>query len=134
MSVYFGDKNRLIKAVAAGFIVSVGSTAILLCLFAFILNMISGIPYGIIDYAVIAVEAIAVFAGAYTAAAIMKSRGLIIGLLSALLIILLNIAFSLGSGAADIGLITAIKTVVLLIAGIVGGIVGVNKKEKIRIH
>ena len=134
MSVYFGDKNKLIKAAAAGFLISVAVTAVLLCLFAAVLNFMSGIPYGIIDYVVIAAEGIAVFIGAYIAAVILKSKGIVIGLISALLIFILNIIFAMSSGAADIGVMTVIKAVVLIICGIAGGILGVNKKEKIRIR
>lgn len=134
MSVYFDDKSKVIKAVAIGFIVSVALTAVLLCLTALILNMVSGIPYSVIDYAVIALEGVSVLIGSYTAAAIMKSKGIIIGLLPALLLFVLNFIFSMCSGAADIGALTLIKAAVLIICGIAGGIIGVNRKEKIHIH
>jgi hypothetical protein len=47
---------------------------------------------------------------------------------------ILTAAISLGSGSADIGVISIIRAAVLLICGIGGGILGVNKKERIKIH
>ncbi|MBQ3331439.1 MAG: TIGR04086 family membrane protein [Ruminococcus sp.] len=109
-------------------------TAILLtCVFGFILKMMSGIPYGMIDYVVIGIEGISVLLGAYIACVIVKSRGLIIGAVigSVSLLILLCCGFILPEN--NIGLLTVIRCAVLLVCGIIGGIVGVNKKERVKI-
>ena len=134
MSFFTDDNNKLIKATGIGLLFAVFFTAILSCLFALILNYLSGIPYGILDYVAVGIEGISVFFGAYIAAAIVKSRGLIVGALCAVSLFILTAAISLGSGAADIGLISVIRAAVLLICGIGGGILGVNKKERIKIH
>ena len=134
MSVFTGDNNKMLKATGIGVFLSVVFTAILSCLFALILNYLSGIPYGIIDYAAVGIEGISVFFGAYIAAAIVKFKGLIVGVLCAVTLYILTAAISLGSGSADIGVISIIRAAVLLICGIGGGILGVNKKERIKIH
>ena len=134
MSFFTGDNNKLLKAAALGLILSVVITGLLSCIFALILDFMSGIPYGIIDYVAIAIEGISVFLGAYIAAAIVKSKGLIVGVICAAALIILTAAISLGSGAADIGFISILRAAVLLICGIGGGILGVNKKERIKIH
>lgn len=134
MSVFTGDNNKLLKAAALGLILSVVFTGLLSCFFALILNFLSGIPYGIIDYAAVAVEGISVFLGSYIAAAAVKSKGLIVGVLCAAALFILTAAISLGSGTADIGVISVLRAAVLLICGIGGGILGVNKKERIKIH
>ena len=134
MSFFTGDSNKLLKAAALGLILSVVITGLLSCIFALILDFMSGIPYGIIDYAAVAIEGISVFLGAYIAAAIVKSKGLIVGVLCAAALIILTAAISLGSGTADIGVISILRAAVLLICGIGGGILGVNKKERIKIH
>ena len=134
MSFFTGDNNKLLKAAALGLILSVVFTGLLSCIFALILDFMSGIPYGIIDYAAVAIEGISVFLGAYIAAAIVKSKGLIVGVLCAAALIILTAAISLGSGTADIGVISILRAAVLLICGIGGGILGVNKKERIKIH
>ena len=134
MSFFTGDSNKLLKAAALGLILSVVFTGLLSCIFALILDFMSGIPYGIIDYAAVAIEGISVFLGAYIAAAIVKSKGLIVGVICAAALIILTAAISLGSGIADIGVISILRAAVLLICGIGGGILGVNKKERIKIH
>ena len=134
MSFFKGDNNKLLKATATGFILSIIFTVILSCLFALILSFTSGIPYGIIDYAAVGIEGISVFSGAYIAAALVKSQGIIIGALCGVTFFILTAALALSTGSADIGVITVIRLAVLLICGIVGGILGVNKKERIKIH
>ena len=134
MSVFTGDNNKMLKATGIGLLLSVVFTAILSCLFALILNYLSGIPYGTIDYVAVGIEGISVFFGAYIAAAIIKYKGLIVGVLCAVTLYILTAAISLGSGSADIGVMSIIRAAVLLVCGIGGGILGVNKKERIKIH
>lgn len=134
MSVFTGDNNKMLKATGIGVFLSVVFTAILSCLFALVLNYLSCIPYGIIDYVAVGIEGISVFFGAYIAAATVKCKGLIVGDLCAVTLYILTAAISLGSGSADIGVISIIRAAVLLICGIGGGILGVNKKERIKIH
>ena len=134
MSVFMSENNKQIKAVAAGVLISAAVTAVLSCLFALILNLMSTLPYGILDYAAIIIEGLSVFIGAYIAAVIVKSRGLVIGSLISLIFLIIIVAFAMGTGKADLGIVTLIRAVVLILCGIGGGILGVNKKERIRIH
>ena len=134
MSVIIKNNNKQIIAVSIGVLISVILTAMLSCVFALILNFLSAVPYGIIDYAVIATEGLSVFLGAYIAAAITKSRGMITGLIISIIMLMITVAFAMGSGKSDVGIITVIRAAVLIICGIGGGILGVNKKDRIRIH
>ena len=124
----------MIKAAFIGLLISAVTAALLMCAFALILNFLSGVPYGIIDYAVVAIEGLSVLTGAYFAAVILKSRGIIIGFITALAFLIISVAVAMGAGKADISALTLIRAAVLFICGIGGGILGVNKKEKIRIH
>lgn len=126
--------NKLIvRAVLTGLAVTCVITILLTCVFGFVLKMTSGIPYGVIDYVMIGIEGIAVFLGAYIACVIAKSRGLVIGGMigAAAFLILLCCGFILSEN--NIGMLTLIRAVVMILLGIVGGIAGVNKKEKVRI-
>ena len=134
MSAIIKNNNKQIIAVSIGVLISVVLTAALSCLFALIMNFLSAVPYGIIDYAVIAIEGSSVFLGAYIAAAITKSRGMITGLIISVVVLMITVAFAMGSGKADIGIITVIRAAALIVCGIGGGILGVNKKDRIRIH
>ena len=71
------DSKRIIKAILIGILSACLITALLTCIVAFILKMTSGIPYGIIDYIMVAIEGLGVFIGAYIACMITKSKGLL---------------------------------------------------------
>lgn len=130
---FSNDKQQIGKAILIGTIAACITAILLTCVFGFILKMMSGIPYGMIDYVVIGIEGISVLLGAYIACVIVKSRGLIIGAVigSVSLLILLCCGFILPEN--NIGLLTVIRCAVLLVCGIIGGIVGVNKKERVKI-
>ena len=123
----------MIKGTLIGAGISAAICALLLCLSALILNMTSAIPYPALDYIMLAFQAVSVFIGSYIAAAIIKSRGLIIGLITGALIYLVITILGFSSGNGNIGLLTLIRAAALLLLGAIGGIKGVNKKERIKI-
>ena len=127
-----GDRS-LLKPLVIGILSAVLIIAVLLCLSAVVLNLMPSVPYGIIDYLTTAVAGIGVLIGSYIASAVAKSRGLIIGLLCAFIILVLIIAIGLSNGENDVGIMTAIRSALLLLCGAFGGIRGVNRKEHIRI-
>lgn len=133
MSFFKENNGRLLKASIIGILSVAVITAVLLCVGAVVLNYMSGIPYGLLDYLTLACLAIGVLIGSYIAAAIMRSGGLMIGLIVGAVILLINLAFGFGFGDGNIGILTAIRTGVLLLCGAAGGIKGVNRKERIRI-
>ena len=90
-------------------------------------------PVGVIEYCTLAIDAISVFVGGYIAARINKSKGLVVGTCvgAIVLISVLIIGFSISS--STLTLITLLKTVTFLLFSALGGIKGVNVKEKIKI-
>lgn len=123
----------MLKAILIG-IVTAGILMILMTfLFCLLLKMTSGIPYGIIDYVMIGIEGASVLIGAYIACIIIKSKGLIVGAIvsAAVMLVLFCCGFILSEN--HIGILTLIRCAAILLCGIVGGIAGVNKKEKVRI-
>lgn len=79
------------------------------------------------------VDALGVLFGGYIAARVNKSQGLILGLINGaiILVALLIIGFCMSSDTLTLN--TLLKTIVILIFSALGGIKGVNIKEKIRI-
>ena len=132
MSVSSGDKP-IWKPVIIGVLSAVLITAILLCLSAVVLNLTPSVPYWVLDYLTTAVAGIGALIGSYIASATAKSKGLLIGLLCAFITLVIIIAIGLSNGENDVGVMTAIRSSVLLICGAVGGILGVNRKEHIHI-
>ncbi len=133
MSDFGNDKGRIVKAVAIGVLCSVVLAVLLACLFSMMLNMMSGIPYDIIDYVMVGIEGFSVLIGAYIACVIAKSKGLIIGALCGAISLLIVFAVGMSMAKNNIGLLTVIRSAVMLLCGIIGGIMGVNRKDKVRI-
>ena len=133
MSDFGNDKGRIVKAVVIGELCSVVLSLLLTCLFSMMLNMMSGIPYDFIDYVMVAIEGFSVLIGAYIACVIAKSKGLIIGALCGAISLLIVFAVGMSTAKNNIGLLTVIRSAVILLCGIIGGIMGVNRKEKVQI-
>lgn len=133
MSEFDRDKGRIAKAVLIGVLSCIVLAVLLTCLFSLMLNMMSGIPYDIIDYVMVAIEGFSVLIGAYIACVIAKSKGLIIGALCGAVSLLIVFAVGMSMSKNNIGLLTIIRSIVMLLCGVIGGIMGVNRKEKVRI-
>ena len=133
MSEFDRDKGRIAKSVLIGVLSSVVLAVLLTCLFSVMLHMMSGIPYDVIDYVMVAIEGFSVLIGAYIACVIVKSKGLIIGALCGAISLLIVFAVGMSMSKNNIGLLTIIRSIVMLLCGVIGGIMGVNRKEKVRI-
>lgn len=127
------DNKRMIKGIIIGTLIGAACCAVLLCLSALAINMISGIPYGALDWITAAIAGISVLVGAYIAAAISKSRGLPTGIICAVIFMLILYVAGFCNTNGSVSVITAVKTAVALICGALGGIWGVNRKEKLHI-
>lgn len=79
------------------------------------------------------IDAIGALVGGYVSARINKSQGLMLGMINGFIIFLSLLigGFSISSG--NITIITLLKAIILLVFSSVGGIKGVNTKEKIKI-
>ena len=133
MSSFINDNRRTIKALLLGVGISALVGAVLLCLCALILTFVSSVPYGILDWLTVAVAGIAALVGAYIAGAVAKSRGLINGLVTAAILLLILLAFGLSRKGESVTALTAARAGVMLLCGALGGIKGVNRKDRIRI-
>lgn len=133
MSSFHSDNQKIVKSLAIGIFSSIILIVLLTCLFGLMLKMMSGIPYSIIDYVTVGIEGFSVLIGAYIACAVTKSKGLLIGALCGGITLLLTFACGLSIADNDIGILTVIRSAVLLLCGIIGGVAGVNRKDKVRI-
>ena len=133
MSDFGKDKGHIVKAVLIGVLCSVVLSVLLTCLFSMMLKLMSGIPYEIIDYVMVAIEGFSVLIGSYIACVIAKCKGLVIGTLSGAIALMIVFAVGMSIAKNNIGLLTIIRSVVMLLCGIIGGVAGVNRKEKVRI-
>ena len=130
----FFQKNTMPRSVIVGVIVSGAAILAITCLISIGMLVAPSIPYDYIAYIMLAADAVGIFIGAYIAAALSGSRGMVVGILCAFctFLILLIAGFSVGDG--NIGIMTLIRAAVLFIFGILGGIKGVNRREKVHIR
>lgn len=127
------NNSAFIKALILGVFSSVAMITILMCVVSAILLFSSLLPYEYLQYIMLAVDTLGVLFGGYIAARVNKSQGLVLGLVNGaiILVALLIIGFCLSSDTLTLN--TLLKVVVIMIFSALGGIKGVNVKEKIRI-
>lgn len=132
MSGMFREGKLPVKAILIG----VGSAAVvillLLCVICGIMTATSAVESAALPYILLIADAAGAFIGAYLGAVINKSSGLIIGLVCGFLLFIILLVIGLGTGET-IGILTPLRLIVLLLFGALGGIKGVNKKEKLHI-
>lgn len=129
----FIDSGRIpVKPVMIGVAVSIAVTLLLMCLICLIMTFSSVIPYQLLPYVLLIADAGGVFCGAYVCAALNKSKGLILGLVCGFILFIILFIAGLSTGGT-ISLVTLLRFIVLMVFGTLGGIKGVNKKERIHI-
>ena len=132
MSVSFGEQKLRVRYILIGVGIAIAVILLSTCFLCGIVYLTTGVPYGLTPYILLAADAIGSFIGAYCCAALNKSRGLIVGFLCGFVVFTLMFILGLSTGES-ISLMTLWRLIVLTVFGILGGIKGVNKKERIRI-
>ncbi len=127
------NKSSFIKSIIVGVVTSICSIAILMCITAGVLLISSQIPYEFLEYIMLAIDAVGVFFGGYIASRINKSQGLYLGLINGAIVFVAMIIGGFCSSTETITYITLFKAIVILLSSSLGGIKGVNVKEKIHI-
>ena len=124
------DKKLLIKAVLFGTVCGLLVTVILVCILSAIVMTSGLLPTELTNYITLALLALGAFSGGFITSRITKSAGLVVGLITGLAIFILITATGLTRSDDPVSLLTLTRLVALLVAGGVGGIVGLKRKEK----
>ncbi len=90
------------------------------------------IPQDLISPLVIALSVFSSFMAGFITAKISRKRGLVYGLLSGLLLFALFLVSGLVASHEPISVAAGIRMIVMMLAGAVGGLFGVNKRSKIK--
>ena len=128
------DNKTIIKAIIMGVVSSVCIASIIMCIVATILTFSSLLPYEYLAYIMIFILCISVFFGGYIASRVNKSKGLILGLINGVIIFSAISLSGMFLSENTVSYITLIRFVAITVCSILGGIKGVNKKEKIHIR
>lgn len=127
------NKKITVKAVLFGILTSLLISIILMCcVSAFILT--NGLlPSELTNIIMLATLGAGTLVGGIVSSRITKSAGLITGLITGLAVFLLVTLIGLCKSNDTITYLTFIRLAITVVLGGIGGIIGVNKKEKIHI-
>ena len=127
------DKKLLIKALFFGTICGLLLSVILMCICAVIIINIGVIPYEILNYVMLAVLGTGGMFAGFITARITKSAGLIVGAITGAVIFILTTIIGMLKGTDSFSLLTVYRLLTTFVLGTFGGILGVNKREKLQI-
>lgn len=125
--------KKSVRAIISGSVIALVLIILMfvICSFA-ILNMTS-FPHKLIVYIICGILAIGGFAGGYITGRINKSSGILYGVTTGIVIFFIVFLAGLSSVLSGFTLFTILKLAILVISSAIGGILGVNKKEKLHI-
>ena len=127
------DRKLFVKSVVIGVFAAVASIAAMLCIICVILLTAGSLPYEYLSYIMLAVDAVGVLLGSYLSARIAGKNGLIVGLSTAVIVLISMLIAGFSAANETLSFITLLRIIIVLIAGAAGGIKGVNRKQKIHI-
>jgi len=128
-----GEKLPYVKAIITGAIFGSLLIIFMLCIAAVVFLKSGTLPTQVITYFIIAFNAAGGFVAGYIAARITKMNGMLLGMATGIAIFILMVigGFAINQGST-ITALTLYKALALIVFGVIGGIKGVNKKEKVR--
>lgn len=127
------DKKLLAKAVLFSSVCGILLLVILMCLFAAVMMSSGVISADILDYCTVGMVGAATLMSGIISSRITGSAGLVVGSLTGFFIFLIITSVALIFNGEPVSIITLLKLTAAVFAGGIGGIIGVNKKEKIKI-
>lgn len=134
MKAFTAEKinKKLIKGVFFGAVIGSLIIMILMILCSIVILQTGMLPDGILEYVILAFIGIGSLIAGYIAARIYRKNGLIIGAITGFVIFLILFISGVSQISDGIGIMTLLKFAVTLLPSVLGGILGVNKREKIK--
>lgn len=123
----------IIKGVLFGVLTGGMIIAALLCLCAVIFVYSNSLPDQYVEYIMLVIDFLGGLFGGYISSRIIKARGIIWGGVCGLMLFFIILIAGMSTSDSTLTVSTLFKLLSLLISGIIGGIKGVNRKEKIHI-
>ncbi len=127
------EKNKIFKSMAFGFCTCMLTSVILMCLFAIIIMKSGLLSPELTDYAMLGLLSLSCLFGGFVSAKINKNNGLLCGAATAFLVFAVTTIAGLSQFSETVTLLTLLRFIFTLLCGSIGGILGVNQKEKISI-
>lgn len=127
------EKNKMIKSIVFGFCCCILISIIFTCLLAIIIMKMGLLSPDVTDYLMLAVLSLSCFGGGFISARINKNTGLLCGAITGFLVFTITTITGLSQFNETVTLLTLLRFIFTLFCGSVGGVLGVNQKEKISI-
>lgn len=124
--------NKGVKAVIFGSIGGMIVCTALLLLASFALAQMKSVPDSAVGTITMVFGAFGALAGGYISVRIARCRGMLYGILTGLTLFLVVVIIGVCSSAESVTIATVIKGVAMILSGAIGGIVAVNKKQRVR--
>ncbi|MGN0441382.1 MAG: TIGR04086 family membrane protein [Acutalibacteraceae bacterium] len=126
------ELNKSVKGIVIGGISELIVCILLFLITAFALTKAGYIPDNFISTLTTVLSALSSLIGGFIAGRLVKKSGLLTGAATGFILLLIQLIISLASGELSPSVIIIIKAAALILSGAIGGIFGVNKKEKIK--
>ena len=123
---------KKIKAISVSLICMTIITVVLLSITSFIVTKIGVLPKTSLSMITTLIGCIAVFLGAAILSLLTKEKGIVYGLICAVVLIVVSLIISFFILKAEFTISTIGKIAAILLSGAIGGIIGVNRKNKVK--
>lgn len=127
-----GRAMKKLKTIGWGVGVSALVCAILLLLVSFLVT-VQDIPHKVFPYFAVFSASIGSLAGGFTTSKMEKEKGLFNGLVQGAILAVLLFVIGFFFTGIEVGLIGLLRSVLVVLFGAIGGVIGVNQKKKRKI-
>lgn len=121
-----------IRAIVIGSVVGALLSAILLGLAALGFVSAGNIPQNVISPMMLALSVLGAFTAGFVTAKVSHKRGLAYGAISGLLLFILYLVSGLAASNEPVSFTAGMRMIVMILSGAIGGLLGVNKKSKVK--
>lgn len=125
--------STTVKALLIGSVINVLMIVIMTVILSLFLVVSGNLFENIAGYLMLVPLAVGGYFGGYTAARINKSNGLMLGTISGVIVFLIMLIVSFCSSDATVTYMLILKAIAVILPAAIGGVKGVNKKEKLKI-
>lgn len=127
------NKTSVVKGILLGTVVGVLGIVVLLLITGIVLTQSGNIPTDFLNIVMLCIGAIGVFISSYIALRIIRSGGLLWGCANGLFMFIIIFTAGLISSTDTLSSFTFLKLAVFVLCGGLGGIISVNKRNKLKI-
>ncbi len=124
------NKSTTIKAILLGTVIGVLLFFILIALFSFIFLKSGSLPYDFITIISLMIGSIGAFFSGYLSVRILREKGLLYGCIAGFILFFLIYIIGAIAYQEVASIKTLLRCLVMVLAGSIGGVIGVNKKSR----